>query len=260
MKQCDGIQYLIRKYFYTVIIISCVAIVSCRNKSTPSAEIVPASTVTWTNTNGELFALYTPAAPEGASVPVVMYLHGYTEDPINNPPWFINSLNAIEPCAVFLPYRSSSEGASAWGGTYDVGLRQSMIDTLAEFDALIQTHNLNSCRQYICGDSMGGEGVLKLLVEYPNRFAGAVSVAGYTVTAGADAMAIEMAKTPLWLIWGAADTDLNVQDLNIYNLIVASGGTHVKMTEYPGLGHVESIYAAQSEPGLCAWLLAQRLP
>jgi predicted peptidase len=217
-------------------------------------------TITWTDTKGQQFALYLPAAPVGAQVPVVMYLHGYTENPISSPPWIVTAINQIEPCAVFLPYRPSSEGASAWGGTYDISLRQSMVDTLAELDGIIISRNFDTSRQYLYGDSMGAEGVLKLLVEYPDRFAGAVSVAGYTVISGAGPMAVEMAQTPLWLIWGGDDTSLSAEDINIYNLIVASGGTHVKYTEYPGQGHVESILSAASEPGLCAWLLNQRRP
>jgi predicted peptidase len=247
---------------FVVLVFFCLPAVSCRKKvlTGPYPARTASEIVKWADSKGQQLPLYLPVQPAGASVPIVMYLHYYTGDPINSQPWIITSLNQYEPCAVFLPYRPSSEGASAWGGTYDASLRPAMVDTLAELDAFIPAYNFNINRQYLFGESMGAEGVLKLLVEYPTRFAGAVSVAGYTADTGAAAFAQEMKKTPLWLIWGAADTSLNTQDWNIYNLIVAAGGTHVKQTEYAGLGHNESISAAASEPGLCAWLLAQHHP
>jgi len=85
---------------------------------------------------------------------------------------------------------------------------------------------------------MGGEGVYRLLFDWPTRFAGAISVAGYTVDKGAE----QMAQTPLWIVHGADDTTSPVEsDRTIYQSILDAGGTQVKYTEYPGLDHVPAI-------------------
>lgn len=223
----------------------------------PDADQAGNRVVTWTGQDGQEYGLYLPTAPAGTRLPVVMYLHGYTGDPIGSPPWFIEPLNRIEPCAVFLPTRPASEGSSAWGGTYDDALRPGMVAALAELDNLLLARNLDPNRQYVYGDSMGGEGVFKLLVEFPDRFAGAIAVAGYTLDVGADLMV----RTALWILHGSDDTvNPTSSSQTIYQSILAAGGTRVKYTEYPGLDH-ESIWAkVPTEPGLCDWLLAQRHP
>lgn len=210
--------------------------------------------LTWTY-DGTPMGLYLPA-PTGKPLPVVMYLHGCHNDPVYSDFWLISALNALEPCAVFLPTAPPLDDMCAdWGGTYDAALRPAMIDALAELDRLIQQYGFDSKRQYLYGESMGGEGVYRLLVDFPARFAGAVAVAGYTLDTGAS----QMAQTPLWIFHGSEDTINPVDnDRAIYQSILAAGGTKVKYTEYPGLDHVPAIEQARGEPGLLEWLLAQR--
>ena len=44
----------------------------------------------------------------------------------------------------------------------------------------------------------------------------------------------------------------------IHQSILDAGGTSIRYTEYPGLDHMPAIEKARSEPGLFAWLFAQR--
>lgn len=211
--------------------------------------------VTWTY-HGQPVGLYLPV-PTDKPVPIVMFLHGCGNDPVVSNWWIIAALNQIEPCAVLLPFRPKDESptCSAWGGTYDEDLRASMIDALAGLDRVVAEYGLDDKRQYLYGESMGAEGVLKLLVEFPARFAGAVSVAGYTLDTGAQ----QMAKTPLWLIQGGGDTVNKPESITtIYQSIVNAGGSLVKLTEYPDLEHNPSILRARSESCVLDWLLAQR--
>jgi predicted peptidase len=209
---------------------------------------------TWTY-HGQPVGLYLPA-PTGRPLPVVMFLHGCGNDPVNPSWWIIDALNQVEPCAVLLPFRPADESptCSAWGGTYDDGLRPAMLDALAGLDAVAARDGIDRKRQYLYGESMGGEGVLALLVQYPTRFAGAVVVGGYTVDKGA----AQMAQTPLWLIHGAADTINPPEAIEaIYQSILNAGGTQVKLTLYPDMDHSPAIERARTEPGLLDWLLAQ---
>ena len=211
--------------------------------------------ITWTY-NETPMGLYVPA-PTGKPLPVVMFLHGHDGDPVYPDFWLISAVNVIEPCAVFLPTAPPLDDMGAdWGGTYDSwGLRPAMIDALAELDRLIGQYGFDTKRQYLYGESMGGEGVYKLLVEFPTRFAGAVAAAGYTLNTGAS----EMAQTPLWIFHGTEDSISPLEnDQAIHQAILDAGGTQVKYTEYPGLEHVPGIEQARVEPGLFEWLLAQR--
>jgi hypothetical protein len=159
---------------------------------------------------------------------------------------------------VLLPFRPRDESptCSAWGGTYDDELRPAMVDALAGLDSVILGYGLDSDRQYLYGESMGGEGVLKLLVELPTRFAGAIVADGYVEDAtGAELMA----ESPLWLLHGTADSISPVASIEaLHQAIQGAGKDLVKLTLYEGLEHSPAIVRARSEPGLLEWLLAQR--
>jgi predicted peptidase len=204
------------------------------------------------------YGLYVPAvADANRNLPLVLYLHGFTEKPLANQPWQVEALQKLETCFVLIPTCPEDQGASAWGGTYDADLRPSMVTVLALLDRIVQERPVDPARVYVYGGSMGGEGVFMLLAKEPDRFAGAISVAGYTLEKGADAMA----RTPLWILHGSADT-VNATDSSrkIYAAIQAAGGTRVRYTEYPGVDHMTIWDLVRREPDLLDWLLAQRRP
>lgn len=208
---------------------------------------------TWTY-QGAPMGLYVPAS-SGKPLPVVMYLHACHNDPVSPSYWIIDALNAVEPVAVFLPTAPPAIDFTCadWGGTYDQALRPNMQNALAELNRLMTEYKFDTSRQYVYGESMGGEGVFRLVADFPTRFSGAVSAAGYTENKGA----AQMAQTPLWIFHGDADTISPVaNDQAIYQAILAAGGTVVKYTEYPGLDHVPGIERARTEPGLFTWLLS----
>jgi predicted peptidase len=209
---------------------------------------------TWSY-QGTPMGLYVPTSTV-KPLPVVMYLHACHNDPVYEGHWIIPALNAVEPVAVFLPTAPPAIDFTCadWGGTYDEALRPNMKNALTELDRLMGTYGFDTSRQYLYGDSMGGEGVFRLLADYPSRFAGAVAAAGYTV----NKHAIQMAQTPLWIFHGSQDSISPVANAQaIYQAILAAGGTLAKYTEYPGLDHVPGIEQARREPGLFDWLLAQ---
>jgi len=219
----------------------------------------PTGFSTWSY-KGTPMGLY---VPPGATkpLPVVMYLHGCHNDPVYPTYWLIAAANAVEPVAVFLPTAPpeipppGGYECADWGGTYDPALRPNMKNALAELDRLIAAYGFDPTRQYLYGESMGGEGVFRLLADFPTRFAGAVDAAGYTVDKGA----AQMAQTPLWIFHGGADSISPLEsNQTIYQSILAAGGTQVKLTVYPDLEHVPGIEKARLEPGLFDWLLSQR--
>lgn len=218
---------------------------------------------TW-STQNQNYALYVPAHSGDKPLPVVMYLHpaGDNPSPGYRSFWIIGALNAIEPCAVFLPhhpYNPLDQGAG-WGGTYDAELRESLKEALSELDAKIRKHKLDANRQYAYGDSMGGEGVFQLAAKLPGRFSGLVSVAGYTESGAA----AEIAKTPLWMLYSKGDTDWNVAAASrkLHAAILEAGGAVTRVTEYDsgntGMeAHMYAIYEAKGDPEVLGWLLSR---
>jgi len=129
-----------------------------------------------------------------------------------------------------------------------------MINALHELDSLVKEFGLDSSRIYLYGESMGGEGVYRLLMDFPNRFAGAIVASGYTENKGAK----QMATTPLWIFHGSQDQIADVNNARtIYQAIQDSGGTLVKYTEYEGYDHEPTMNKAQSEEGVLEWLLSK---
>jgi len=213
--------------------------------------------ITWTYKETPM-GLYLPQQ-KNTPLPVVMFLHGCHNNPVSSSHWIISALNAVEPCAVFLPTAPETENSqyscADWGGTYDSDLRPQMINALHELDSLTGHYGFDTTRRYVYGESMGGEGVYRLLMDFPQRFAGAVSAAGYTPDKGAEAMA----KTPLWIVIGSEDEMSPVEESRtIYNSILGAGGSMVKYTEYPDLSHVGGIEKAREDPEILKWLLAQK--
>lgn len=212
---------------------------------------------TWTYKETPM-GFYLPAKTDKPA-PVLMFLHSCHNESVSQYLWIIQATNDIEPCAIFIPtayVTSNTEYSCAdWGGTYDLNMRPQMINALHELDSLIKIHDLDKKRQYLYGESMGGEGVYRLLMDLPSRFAGAVSAAGYTINKGGE----QMAKTPLWILIGSDDEMSPIDSSRaIYNSILDAGGKQVKYTEYPDLYHVAGIEKAREEPGLLEWLLDQK--
>jgi predicted peptidase len=210
--------------------------------------------ITWTY-HDKAMRLHLPAST-GKPLPVMMYLHACHNVNVYAGDWIISALNDVEPCAVLLPTAPPAIDFTCadWGGTYDAAERPNLIDAVAMLDQVIDQYGFDRHRQYLYGESMGGEGVYRLLADYPTRFAAGVSAAGYTKDTGAS----QMAQTPLWIFHGAADGISPVDNARtIHQSILDAGGAQVKYTEYPDLDHVPAIEQARQEPGLFDWLVGQ---
>jgi len=198
--------------------------------------------------------------------PLVMYLHGYSSHV--DLPWFNDEVQQKEPCFIFSLQCDDTWGESAWGGTYDLGqgvypddLRPTMVSALRIIDSLKKMYQIDTNRIIVYGGSMGAEGVFMLLAKKPTMFAGAVAVAGYTLTVGANLMA----RTPFWILHGGSDMfwdgsqefDLTQSSRDIYAAILGVGGKRVRYTEYPGLDHQSVWGQVEQQTDIITFMLAQ---
>jgi predicted peptidase len=203
------------------------------------------------------YGLYTPEeAGKGARYPLVLFLHGYTVKPLSEIPWQVGEAQKVEACYFLLPTVPEADGASAWGGTYDPDYRASMRTVLGLLDRVVAENPVDKARVYVYGESMGAEGAELLVSREPGRFAGAVAVAG----AGPARDAPAMARTPLWLFHGSADTVNPVDSSRSFHAAIgAAGGDKSRYTEYPGADHGTIWDLVRREPGVLEWLLRQRI-
>jgi predicted peptidase len=120
-------------------------------------------------------------------------------------------------------------------------------------DALEKEFSIDRGREYVVGQSMGGEGVWAALSGSPGRFAAGVALCGY----GDAVMIPRVVRVPVWIFQGQADPVVPADLGREWVAELRKAGGTPKYTEYPGIGH--AVWdVAFSEPELLPWLFAQR--
>ncbi len=186
----------------------------------------------------------------GTFYPLVMFLHGWSA---NQTVWldlYNHELQERHPCFVFTPKTPTSW--ADWSGWNDTSLSEPMLAALHVLDSLKLAHNIDTCRLYVYGISMGGEGVFDLLHKLPGTFSSAISICG----GGQAWWAENIAKTPLWMFHGSEDK-INTPDLSerVYNRLMEIHAGYVRYTNYRGYGH--AIWdRALSEPDFYDWMFS----
>lgn len=108
-------------------------------------------------------------------------------------------------------------------------------------------------RIYVVGLSMGGYGTWDLLQRFPNEIAAAVPICGW----GDPQTGSKLKNVPIWAFHGAKDTVVPVsRTLNIVQAIQGAGGSKIRYTEYPYVGH-NSWSPTFATNELWDWLFAQ---
>lgn len=117
---------------------------------------------------------------------------------------------------------------------------------------------IEASREYVTGQSMGGECTWMSLIERPDRFAAAVPICAGAkfISLAPSELGREFAHLPIWILHGDADEVISVDvSRRLVQALRDAGGTP-KYTEYPGVGH-NSWEIAYRDPELIEWLFAQ---
>ncbi len=123
-------------------------------------------------------------------------------------------------------------------------------------------------RVYLMGLSMGGNGTWYLAYNNPERFAAIVPVCGFAgtfralpaVAPGPDpyaALAVKIARLPVWIVHGAADSVVPVGESRKMAAALQAAGANVTYKELPGVNH-NSWDPGFGDAALPAWLFQQR--
>jgi hypothetical protein len=184
--------------------------------------------------------------------PLIIYLHGYSDTTTWNLEWYNDPIVSGDPCIVLTP-KCPKEEAYGWGNSFNPGISPIMAKTFEMVERVKQSFNLDLNRFYVYGISMGGYGTYGVIQKNPDMFAAAYAECGEpNIT-----IAPIIAKIPFWIFHGSDDPVVPVQpDRNLYKAVLDIGGTQIRYTEYPGVGHNVWDYAGK-ETTLTSWLLAQ---
>ncbi|MFZ3214443.1 MAG: alpha/beta hydrolase-fold protein [Candidatus Acidiferrales bacterium] len=118
-------------------------------------------------------------------------------------------------------------------------------------DTIEKRYSIDRSREYVAGQSMGGEGVWAALSIAPQRFAAAIALSGY----GDAYMIPRVARVPVWIFQGEEDPLVPVTRARHWVAQLRQAGGTPKYTEYPGIGH-NAWDVAFDEPGLAEWLFS----
>ncbi|MFN3650151.1 MAG: alpha/beta hydrolase-fold protein [Armatimonadota bacterium] len=126
---------------------------------------------------------------------------------------------------------------------------------LGALDQTLKEYRIDRDRQYLTGLSMGGFGSWALASQHPERWAAVAPICGRGNPAE---MGPKLTKLPIWVFHGDKDEAVPVQhSREMVEAIKAAGGTRVKYTEYPGVGH-NSWDPAYNDPEFATWLFQQK--
>jgi predicted peptidase len=111
-------------------------------------------------------------------------------------------------------------------------------------------------RIYISGISMGGYGTWDYLQREPDLFAAAIPICG----GGDTAEAAKLVQIPIHAFHGDQDTAVIPQrSRDMEQTIKKAGGSRIKYTEYPGVGH-DSWTQTYANDKILDWLFDQKKP
>ena len=110
-------------------------------------------------------------------------------------------------------------------------------------------------RVTLTGVSLGGFGSFRYGALRAHRFAGIAPMSGF----GALADAALLATLPLWVFHGDVDAAIPIAYARAMVEAIRKEGGHVRVTEFPGVGHDgPELDAVFSDPEVIAWLFSQR--
>jgi predicted peptidase len=145
------------------------------------------------------------------------------------------------------------ENTKTWSRPHVNTAPVSLRLALEILDAVEKEYSIDRDREYIAGQSMGGEGVWAALATARGRFAAAIALC-------ADGFADQVApdaKVPVWIFQGDADPIVGVERAREWVAALRKAGGSPKYTEFPGVGH--NVWEkAFADPDVPSWLFAHR--
>jgi predicted peptidase len=208
------------------------------------------------------YRLFVPPGYSAArKYPIILWLHGANGRGSDNlrqisggnflgtHVWTVPKIQATDPVFVLAP---QVENTKTWSRPHvNTGVPVSLRLTFEILDVIEKEYSIDCDREYIAGQSMGGEGVWAALAH--GRFAAAIALCSY----GFDDEVEPDARVPVWIFQGDADPVVPVEQARKWVTALRKAGGSPKYTEVPGVGH--NVWeTAFANPDAATWLLSQR--
>ena len=218
------------------------------------------------STSGETmqYRLFVPPGYSAARrYPIVLWLHGANGRGSDNlrqisggnflgtHVWTAAEIQDKDPVFVLAP---QVENTKAWSRPHvNTGMPVSLRMAFEILDAIEKEYSIDRDREYVAGQSMGGEGVWAALALAHGRFAAAIALC----SDGFDDQVKPDAKVPVWIFQGDADPIVSVDRARKWVAALREAGGSPKYTEVPGVGH--NVWeTAFANPDAATWLLSHR--
>jgi predicted peptidase len=221
---------------------------------------------TYRSPSGETMQ-YRLFVPQGYSAarkyPIVLWLHGANGRGSDNllqisdgnflgtHVWTTPEIQTKDPVFVLAP---QVENTKTWSRPHvNTAMPVSLRVAFEILDAIEKEYSIDRDRQYVAGQSMGGEGVWAALALARGRFAAAIVLCsdGFEDEVAPDA------KVAVWIFQGDADPIVSVERARKWVAALRQAGGLPKYTEVPGVGH--NVWdTAFANPDAATWLLSQR--
>lgn len=212
------------------------------------------------------YRLFVPPGYSAAKkYPIVLWLHGANGRGSDNllqisggnflgtHVWAAAEIQDKDPVFVLVP---QVEDTKTWSRPHvNTGVPVSLRLALEILNTIEKEYSIDQSREYVAGQSMGGEGVWAALAMAHGRFAGAIALC----SDGFDDQVTPDAKVPVWIFQGDADPIVSVERARKWVAALREAGGSPKYTEVPGVGH--NVWdTAFANPDAAIWLLSQRRP
>jgi predicted peptidase len=240
-----------------------VAAIASAQQATPHAAVAGFVAGSYRSPSGEAmqYRLFVPPGYDASrKYPIVLWLHGAAGRGSDNfsqlsggnfagsHVWTTQENQAKYHAFVLGPQVDAAKGwARPHTNTPPVSIRLA----LEILDTVERKYSIDRAREYVVGQSMGGEGVWAALSIAPTRFAAAIALCGY----GDAYMVPRIASVPVWIFQGEEDPVEPASRARTWVAALCQVGGAPKYTEYPGIGH-NAWDIAFKEPDLLTWLFS----
>ena len=129
----------------------------------------------WHKQDSTEYYLYTPTNMEaGKKYPVVLFMHGCCG--VNDHATLRNCVDP--PVRMWHNFGANTQQVPTYiiAPATSRGWQQHFEALKKVMDDLVANHNGDAQRMYVCGFSMGGEGTFRIIQQYPNYFAAAITM------------------------------------------------------------------------------------
>ncbi len=215
-----------------------------------------------THENGLPYHVYVPKELKpGVKYPMVTFLHGYTDLTIDTHKgfpkgvWSLPRIQKAHPHILFIPRNRKRQ--DNWSSEeYRTMTIKALDDFVAEMNGDPKTPNVDGDRLYLTGFSRGGQGTWNFIRMFPNKFAAAAPLSGFSHGPQNAEEAEAIKHIPIWIFNGDGDRGVKGSRIS-FKALKDAGARDVRYHEYLKQGHVIDDFAYFTD-GFMDWLFAQK--